>query len=322
MDWTQRVVVHALIDSRQPAAPWALHGIGWIDCGPACGPGRPWENDVQAHTEVSRMPMGASPMPWPLPQPLIRAMPRRFWMSPRVVALAHALALTTCAAAAACLFSTQHNQTLLARIGVNLGRYSMIPASHDAAKRDALQALVADRNELQRYARAGTPLPLSFGLYRGARLIAPLTEAIASYQPPPPPPQLATLDSMSLFDSGRAQLKDGSTRVMVNALEMIKAHPGKRILVAGHTDNVGDPDSNLKLSTARAEAVRDWLVDASGMPATQFAIQGYGDTRPLADNDTEAGRARNRRVEITLVPDARPAPVPATPASDAASSAG
>jgi outer membrane protein OmpA-like peptidoglycan-associated protein len=85
---------------------------------------------------------------------------------------------------------------------------------------------------------------------------------------------------------------------------MIKAHPDKRILVAGYTDNVGDSDSNLKLSTARAEAVREWLIEASGITATQFAIQGYGDTRPIASNDTEAGRAKNRRVEITLVPDA------------------
>lgn len=118
---------------------------------------------------------------------------------------------------------------------------------------------------------------------------------------------------------------------MVNALEMIKAHPDKRILVAGHTDNVGDPDSNLKLSTARAEAVRDWLIEASGIPATQFAIQGYGDTRPLADNNTQAGRAKNRRVEITLVPDAPKevplgnapqAPAGTSAAPDAASSAG
>lgn len=130
-----------------------------------------------------------------------------------------------------------------------------------------------------------------------------LNDAIASYVPPPPPPAVVTLDSMSLFDSGRAQLKPGSNRAMVGALEMIRSHPDKRILVAGYTDNVGNPDSNLKLSTARAEAVRDWLIDASGIPATQFAIQGYGMTRPIASNDLPEGRARNRRVEITLVPD-------------------
>lgn len=308
MDWTQRVVIQALTDPRQPATPWALYGAGWIDCGPACGPGRPWEGDVQMQTQVARAPGAASPMPWPLPQPLIQTMPRRFWMSPRLAALAHALALLACAAAVAFNLSMRHNQALLTRVGADLGRYSMIPASHDSAKRDALQTLVADRNELQRYARTGTPLPLSFGLYRGASLIPPLNDAIAAYQPPPPPPAVVTLDSMSLFDSGRAQLKDGSTRVMVNALEMIKAHPDKRILVAGYTDNVGDAASNLKLSTTRAEAVRDWLIGASGLAATQFAIQGYGDTRPIADNSTETGRAKNRRVEITLVPDVQPAP--------------
>jgi outer membrane protein OmpA-like peptidoglycan-associated protein len=84
---------------------------------------------------------------------------------------------------------------------------------------------------------------------------------------------------------------------------MIKSHPDKRILVAGYTDNAGNAESNLTLSSARAAALRDWLIDASGIPSTQFAIQGYGDTRPIADNDTAEGRAKNRRVEITLVPD-------------------
>lgn len=304
--WTQRVVIHTLSDRQQPAAPWSLFGIGWIDSGPACGPGNPWLRDVEMQTHIGRAEASASPTPWPLPQPLIGALPIRLWKSPRLSALAHALAMFACAAAVAFFCSGRHNQTLLARIGADLGRYSMIPAEHDAAKRDALHALVTDRDELERYGRTGIPLRLSFGLYRGARLIPALNNAIASYQPPPPPPAIVTLDSMSLFDSGKAQLKDGSTRVMVDALEMIKAHPDKRILVAGHTDNVGKSDSNLKLSTARAEAVREWLIEASGMQATQFAIQGYGDTRPISDNDTDFGRARNRRVEITLVPDAPP----------------
>lgn len=97
---------------------------------------------------------------------------------------------------------------------------------------------------------------------------------------------------------------------MVDALELIKAHPGKRVLVAGYADDQGRPDRNLKLSIDRASAVRDWLVEASGIPPTRFAIQGYGDTRPVADNATPEGRAKNRRVEITLVPDT---PVPAVP---------
>jgi outer membrane protein OmpA-like peptidoglycan-associated protein len=302
--WTQQVVIQALTDRHQPVTPWALFGAGWIDCGPGGGQGNPWARDVEMQTHVLRAPAPATAAPWPLPQPLVAAMPQRRWMSPRRAAIAHALALFACAAAVALFFSGRNNQTLLTRIGADLGRYSMIPATHDAARHDALQALVADRDELDRYGRIGVPLRLSFGLYRGARAIPALNDAIASYMPPAPPPAVVTLNSMSLFDSGRAQLKDGSTRVMVDVLEMIKAHPDERILVAGYTDNVGNPQSNLALSTARAEVVRDWLIGASGIPATRFAIQGYGDTRPIADNDTEAGRAKNRRVEITLVPDA------------------
>ncbi|MBB5459706.1 OmpA family protein [Paraburkholderia sp. Cpub6] len=302
--WTQRVVIGVLSDRRQPATPWTLFGAGWIDCGPASGPGRPWERDVEMQTRVVPPALPASPLPWPLPQPLIEAMPRRLWMSPRLAALAHAVALVACAIAVAFWGAARNNQALITRIGADLGRYSMIPAAHDAAKRDALQALVADRDQLDRYSRTGVPLGLSFGMYRGAQLMPALNQAIATYQPPPPPPAVVTLDSMSLFDSGRAQLKPGSTRAMVGALEMIRSHPDKRILVAGYTDNVGSPDSNLTLSVARAGAVRDWLIEVSGIAATQFAIQGYGDTRPIASNDTQEGRARNRRVEITLVPDA------------------
>ncbi|MBB5447150.1 MULTISPECIES: OmpA family protein [unclassified Paraburkholderia] len=306
--WTQRVVIGTLTDPQQPATPWALFGAGWIDCGPASGSATgsadPWERDVQMQTCVSRAAVGASPLPWPLPQALIEAAPRRYWMSPRRTACAHALAFLACAAAVASWSAARNNETLLDRIGTDLGRYSMIPAAHDNAKRDALQALVADRDQLDRYARIGVPLRLSLGMYRGAQLLPALDTAIASYVPPAPPPAVVTLDSMSLFDSGRAQLKPGSTRAMVGALEMIKTNPDKRILVAGHTDNVGNPQSNLKLSTARAQAVRDWLINASGLTASQFAIQGYGETRPIASNATDDGRAKNRRVEITLVPDA------------------
>jgi outer membrane protein OmpA-like peptidoglycan-associated protein len=308
--WTQRVVLGPLTDRSQPATPWALFGLGWIDCGPASDPRSPWATDVHARSGIMPPPMVASPAPWPLPQPVIEAMPRRLWVSPRLAAFAHAIALLACAGAVAIWGSAKNNQTLLTHIGADLGRFSMIPAEHDTARRDALKALVADRDQIDYYARLGVPMRLSFGMYRGTLLMPVLNDAIASYQAPPPPPAVVTLDSMSLFDSGRAQLKPGSTRAVVGALEMIKAHPDKRILVAGYTDNVGNAKSNLKLSMARAGAVRDWLVEASGIPVTQFAIQGYGDTRPIADNGTNAGRAKNRRVEITLVPDA-PKDVPA-----------
>jgi outer membrane protein OmpA-like peptidoglycan-associated protein len=301
INWTQRVVIGTLTDSLQPARPWTLFGMGWINCGPASDPRSPWARDVNAQSGIMPPPMAASSAPWPLPQPLIEAMPRRLSVSPRLAAAAHAILLLACAAALAIWGSARNNQALLAHIGSDLGRFSMIPPEHDDARRDALQALVADRDQIDQYARLGIPLRLSFGMYHGAAVMPVLNAAIASYQAPP---AVVTLDSMSLFDSGKARLKPGSTRAMIDAVEMIRAAPDKRIVVAGYTDNVGNADSNLKLSIARAGAVRDWLVEASGISVTQFAIQGYGDTRPIADNETDAGRAKNRRVEITLVPDA------------------
>ncbi|WP_250494675.1 OmpA family protein [Caballeronia sp. GAWG1-1] len=301
--WTQRVIFDTLADSRQPAAPWALHGAGWIDCGPASNADKPWERDVQMQTRVIPAVVAGSPAPWPLPQPLIAAMSQRVRASPRHVALAHVGAMCALALAVAFWGAGRNNAALLTRIGGHMERYAGIAPEQDAGRRDALHALIADRDELDRYGRSGVPLRLSLGEYHGAPLMPSLNTAIAAYQPPEPPPAVVTLDSMSLFDSGKAMLKPGSNRALVDAVEMIKAHPDKRILVAGHTDNAGNPRSNLTLSMARAAALRDWLIDASGISATQFATQGYGDTRPIADNNTPEGRAKNRRVEITLVPE-------------------
>jgi len=304
--WTRRVMIGALVDTRQPASPWPLHGVGWIDRGPASGAANPWAQAVRHGASVALPDCDGSATPWPLPEPLVDSLAPRAWTSPRMRALAHALGIAALAAALAIWGAALNNEALLSRIGADLARFHATPADHDAARRHTLQALIAQRDRLDRYARTGVPLRLSFGMYRAAALVPALDAAIASYRPPPPPPpppSIATLDSLSLFDPGHAVLKPGSTRAMIDALDMIRARPGTRVLVAGHTDDTGNPDGNLRLSVARASAVRDWLVDASGMPATRFAIQGYGDTRPLAPNDTETGRERNRRVEITLIPD-------------------
>jgi outer membrane protein OmpA-like peptidoglycan-associated protein len=117
---------------------------------------------------------------------------------------------------------------------------------------------------------------------------------------------------MSLFDSGKAALKDGSTKVLVNALVGIKAKPGWLIVVSGHTDNTGSVSLNQTLSLQRAEAVRQWMRDTGDVPESCFAVQGYGDSRPIESNDTPDGRAQNRRVEISLVPQADACRLPDT----------
>ncbi|SCU74076.1 OmpA/MotB [Cupriavidus necator] len=256
---------------------------------PASRTGRP-------DTQGIRYPLPAALIQGIASQPVRRTLP---------LALSHAfawLALAFCAAAAA---SAWQNRALVARVMHDMVRYRAIGTEHDAARVDALQAIKRDRDLLEGYARAGVPLRLGLGFYRGAAWLTPLNALIAGYQPPPPPPSTIELDSLSLFRSGSATLNPGSNRILFGALEMIKGHPEMRVLVAGHTDATGTPAANLRLSEARAASVRGWLADAAGLPPTHFAIQGYGDTRPKAANDTEAGRAANRRVEITLVPDCR-----------------
>lgn len=75
-------------------------------------------------------------------------------------------------------------------------------------------------------------------------------------------------------------------------------------MVSGYTDNTGNPQLNQTLSQKRAESVRNWMRDTGDVPESCFAVQGYGESRPVATNDTPEGRALNRRVEISLVPQA------------------
>jgi outer membrane protein OmpA-like peptidoglycan-associated protein/uncharacterized protein YidB (DUF937 family) len=102
------------------------------------------------------------------------------------------------------------------------------------------------------------------------------------------------------FPTGSAQIPPDSVIVIRTSAEAIKRAPGgTTIEIAGHTDNTGDPAANLALSEARAEAVRNALVEAGAPPAV-LTTKGYGDSRPRASNDTELGRFQNRRIEYSV----------------------
>lgn len=117
-------------------------------------------------------------------------------------------------------------------------------------------------------------------------------------------PAPVRLDSLALFDAGSAELKPGSTKVLISALIGIKAQPGWLIVISGHSDDRGSPEQNRQLSHARALAVRGWMQRMGDIPDDCFALQGAADSQPVASNDTESGRAANRRVDISLVPQA------------------
>ena len=83
---------------------------------------------------------------------------------------------------------------------------------------------------------------------------------------------------------------------------MLKRHPDWKLKVEGHTDSISADDYNLKLSMRRATAVKDALVTRYGIAAARLTPDGLGETKPRATNDTLAGRARNRRVELVRMP--------------------
>ncbi|HND26942.1 MAG TPA: OmpA family protein [Pseudomonadales bacterium] len=162
---------------------------------------------------------------------------------------------------------------------------------------------------------------------------APAAEPVAEPTPPPPPPVVDTdsdgdgvvdrldqcpgtpagakVDSTGClvaqvlllkdvnFEFNSAKLTSESKIILDQAAAALKKTPGKKVEVAGHTDAVGSNTYNMKLSQARAKSVRDYLI-AQGVDAARLTSAGYGEEKPVADNGSDEGRAKNRRVELHI----------------------
>jgi len=99
------------------------------------------------------------------------------------------------------------------------------------------------------------------------------------------------------FDTGKATIRPDSQSVIDQVAEMLQTNPGLNLSVEGHTDSVGSPASNKALSENRAKAVVAALA-AKGIDGKRLTAVGWGQDKPIADNRTEEGRAKNRRVEL------------------------
>lgn len=99
------------------------------------------------------------------------------------------------------------------------------------------------------------------------------------------------------FDTGKATIRPESEKVLRDVLSLLQAQPDWKMRIEGHTDSTGTKAGNQALSQQRAAAVVAWLAQ-NGIARTQLTPAGMGDTKPVADNSTEQGRARNRRVEL------------------------
>jgi OOP family OmpA-OmpF porin len=99
------------------------------------------------------------------------------------------------------------------------------------------------------------------------------------------------------FDFNKSNIRPGDAAILDEAVEILKAHPDVTIYVDGYCDAIGSEEYNLKLSQRRAESVAKYLED-KGIPTARLIPRGFGKTNFVAPNDTDEGRAQNRRVEL------------------------
>ncbi|EIE3257164.1 OmpA family protein [Escherichia coli] len=325
LSWYNRVT-DALTDiCRQEHFYFRPVAVGFCLTSVAARPGNLWQQQLTSLTALPP-PAGVSSQALPLPDILLSGIPRHRGLSHWHRLCRQTGAIVGVFLLLAMLASFMNNQRLVRSVGEHLTAWHRMRGYSSESKTTALQRLQADRQLLSDWQQHGVPQRYGLGLYQGMWLIPPVERATGEWVASLPPrpviqkvtqtPKTVRLNSLALFDAGKWTLKPGATKWLVNALVDIKAKAGWLIVVSGHTDNTGDPQRNQALSLKRAEAVRDWMRDTGDIPQSCFAVQGYGESRPVAPNDTAEGRARNRRVEISLVPqadacrlpDASPAP--------------
>jgi len=126
---------------------------------------------------------------------------------------------------------------------------------------------------------------------------------VAKPAPKPAPPPAPVEEKIVLrgvnFDFNKADIRPDAAVILDEAATILNENPGRSVSVGGYTDSVGAEDYNQKLSERRADSVKTYLA-GKGVDASRLSTHGYGETNPVASNDTADGRALNRRVELNL----------------------
>ena len=110
------------------------------------------------------------------------------------------------------------------------------------------------------------------------------------------------------FDSGKSNLRQDSFDLLAKVEKAIDVFPRSELIVEGHTDSYGGDESNQRLSQDRAESIQQYMINAMRIPSYRLIAIGYGETNPVANNETESGRAKNRRIDVVIKPNLEPDP--------------
>ena len=180
----------------------------------------------------------------------------------------------------------------------DLGTNALTQQVYSDAENGQYTAVLNEGRAYAMYATAPGYLLKSLNFdYSSQQKFDPLTLDI--YLDPAKSGRSAVLNNL-FFDSNQAALKPRSRTELDRLVEFLRQNPTLRVEVAGHTDNVGTPAANLSLSQRRAQAVLGYL-SAHGVPAARLRAHGYGETKPVAANDSEGHRAQNRRIELRIL---------------------
>ena len=185
---------------------------------------------------------------------------------------------------------------------VDLADFRYLAARRGRGEETEVMSLLVSRSE---GARAGFAQMIEV---RPSDPALPEGPSVAPQPPAPDPGGIASaLDSLGrvvlpglTFASGGAQLEAHDAEALRAIADWLTAHPGQEVTLVGHSDTSGSAEGNLALSRRRAETTRDLLIQKYGVAAGRVKASGAGHLSPLAPNDTEEGRARNRRVEVVV----------------------
>ena len=120
--------------------------------------------------------------------------------------------------------------------------------------------------------------------------------------PPKPAPRIIDRVSLTLhFDFDKAVIKDRDIPELTRGINFIRRYPEAAVRLEGNTDGIGTEEYNQRLSERRADAVRAYILNKGVIDESRITAVGYGKSNPVASNDTEEGRAKNRRVDILIL---------------------
>ncbi len=192
----------------------------------------------------------------------------------------------------------------LAGCSMSKNQAALVGATVCGAGGAAMGGVIANnQHDSHKHAGAGAAI----GAVTGALVCGALGYLLAQEPKPPPPPppppapkveRTISLDDV-LFDFDKSTIKPEAAAILDRLVAFMNENKDKKVNLSGHTDSIGTEAYNQKLSERRANSVKAYIVK-KGIDASRISAQGFGETKPIADNKTKAGRAKNRRVEIKV----------------------